>query len=265
MDYNKLKKVGIILSDKNLIELGQYIKELRLNKKIKGSELAKKVNVSQSYISDLENGKKKKPSLEILENIIEVLTDNMEEKEALKHYKKMLGLSGLYGTKNIKLDQEASEEVAKFILDSTELEELSSIMKDIVLNGDTEQAKKILLLFTQIILLVDRLKDVPEDLERFNNIIDSVEEIMTHDIFIDKDESMKIAKERAEKIKKQVEIDNDNSVKNWRKRTKELGEPRVPFKNLSVLFKDYQSKLVDIERNLTESFSDASDKLYTKK
>ena len=55
--------------EKNIAQLGKMIRELRPTNDIKSVEFAKDIGVSQSYISDLENGKKKRPRMEILEKI----------------------------------------------------------------------------------------------------------------------------------------------------------------------------------------------------
>lgn len=55
--------------EKNIAQLGKMIRELRTTNDIKSVEFAKDIGVSQSYISDLENGKKKRPRMEILEKI----------------------------------------------------------------------------------------------------------------------------------------------------------------------------------------------------
>ncbi|MHC5269663.1 helix-turn-helix domain-containing protein [Enterococcus sp. LJL98] len=57
------------MNDKNLEKLGQTIRELRTSNDIKSVDFAKDLGVSQSYISDLENAKKKRPRIEILEKV----------------------------------------------------------------------------------------------------------------------------------------------------------------------------------------------------
>lgn len=88
------------MAKKNLPQLGAYIKELRLEYPYKSAELADKAQVSQSYISDLENGKKKAPKLEILERIATALTDKMEDSEKIAVYNNILNYAGLRSTRN---------------------------------------------------------------------------------------------------------------------------------------------------------------------
>lgn len=57
------------MKGKNLNELGKIVREHRTANDIKSVDFARDLGVSQSYISDLENGKKKKPRIEILEKI----------------------------------------------------------------------------------------------------------------------------------------------------------------------------------------------------
>lgn len=53
--------------------IGESIKELRIKNNLTMVELSKKCEISQSYISDLENGKIKNPSVVKIEKIAEVL------------------------------------------------------------------------------------------------------------------------------------------------------------------------------------------------
>lgn len=49
------------------------IKALRKQKKMSQMELAEKACITQAYLSGLENGKRKNPSLKTLENIAKAL------------------------------------------------------------------------------------------------------------------------------------------------------------------------------------------------
>ena len=53
--------------------LGNNINKIRIKKDIKLSALAKMVNISPGYLSDLEKGNKQNPSLDIINKIAEAL------------------------------------------------------------------------------------------------------------------------------------------------------------------------------------------------
>ncbi len=53
--------------------IGKVLRELREAKGLTQTEMAKKVNVSQTYIAKLEAGDKKNPSLEILRKLARAL------------------------------------------------------------------------------------------------------------------------------------------------------------------------------------------------
>lgn len=86
--------------EKDLKKLGEEIRNARLEDGITSTNLAKKINVSQSYISDLENGKKKKPRIEVLERIAHHFGGSDEE--AVKYlYLTFLELAGYKKERNI--------------------------------------------------------------------------------------------------------------------------------------------------------------------
>lgn len=62
----------------NSIELGQTIRKLRINKKLSQKELANKIDVPQSSISDFENGKGNFNIIK-LSLIAETLNTNLDE------------------------------------------------------------------------------------------------------------------------------------------------------------------------------------------
>lgn len=63
----------IIKGGEYMSSLGEKIKEARKNKGLTTTQLAEMIDVSQGYISHLENNRKKNPSPEILQKIANVL------------------------------------------------------------------------------------------------------------------------------------------------------------------------------------------------
>lgn len=67
----------IILEDLTLVgdtqKFGSYLRSVRQARKISIRQLAKEVNKTPTYISDIEKGNNKPPESELLDNIIEVL------------------------------------------------------------------------------------------------------------------------------------------------------------------------------------------------
>lgn len=59
--------------------LGESIKRIRNSKGIGLNEAAKKSGISGSYLSDIENGKKKNPSMSVLETLAGVLGVNVSD------------------------------------------------------------------------------------------------------------------------------------------------------------------------------------------
>lgn len=86
--------------EKDLIKLGKEIRNARLENEITSTKFAEDINVSQSYISDLENGKKKKPRIEVLERIAHYFGGSDEG--AVKYlYLTFLELAGYKNERNV--------------------------------------------------------------------------------------------------------------------------------------------------------------------
>lgn len=86
--------------EKDLIKLGKEIRNARLENEITSTKFATDINVSQSYISDLENGKKKKPRIEVLERIAHYFGGSDEG--AVKYlYLTFLELAGYKNERNV--------------------------------------------------------------------------------------------------------------------------------------------------------------------
>lgn len=58
---------------------GEYIKKIRLTKKLGLNETAEKVGISGSYLSNIEKGIKTNPSTEILQKIADTLNVSINE------------------------------------------------------------------------------------------------------------------------------------------------------------------------------------------
>jgi transcriptional regulator with XRE-family HTH domain len=56
-----------------LAELGQRIRQARLQRGVTGAQLAEYIGVSANYISELERGIKKNPSMQVIAGMAEVL------------------------------------------------------------------------------------------------------------------------------------------------------------------------------------------------
>lgn len=54
------------------MQIGTGIKEIRVKKKISQGDLAKQLDISQTYLSQIEKNKRK-PSMDLMENISKVL------------------------------------------------------------------------------------------------------------------------------------------------------------------------------------------------
>ncbi len=62
---------------------GTFLKDMRNEKGISLRELAKRVNISHSYLSNLENGKKPPPGNKLLIDIANALSLNKESQRLL--------------------------------------------------------------------------------------------------------------------------------------------------------------------------------------
>lgn len=61
-------------------ELGKYLKKLRIDKGEKMQDMAEKLNVSSSFLSSVESGKKRMPSM-MMRNIIKIYTPDENDKK----------------------------------------------------------------------------------------------------------------------------------------------------------------------------------------
>ncbi len=98
MRYKYRKEVQKVAKYPEMIELGNYVKELRGNDTT-SKQLADAIGVSKSFISDIENGNKKKPRMEILERIANYFGGG--DKEVVKYiYIQLLERAGYTTERN---------------------------------------------------------------------------------------------------------------------------------------------------------------------
>jgi transcriptional regulator with XRE-family HTH domain len=67
----------------------EYLRKLRLLRRLKQSDLAALASIKQSYLSMLETGQKQKPSNEALGRLIKGLNLSDEEERKLRYYGKL--------------------------------------------------------------------------------------------------------------------------------------------------------------------------------
>lgn len=91
-----------------MLNFGEYIKSKRLEKGISLRELASKIGISPSYMSDIEKGRRNAPNKEKVDKIAEVLFYSEEEIE------KLHDLAGL--SKNT-----ISTDLSSYIMESNEV------------------------------------------------------------------------------------------------------------------------------------------------
>lgn len=125
------------------MELGQYLKKMRKEKKITLREAAKRSGVSHPYLSQLENGKNDKPSLDVLEKLANVYDQPLSN---------LLEASGHLTTEKVGykeefediLNEEKELRKKKDILHLLENEENVYFNNQLISKSDREKTLKIL-------------------------------------------------------------------------------------------------------------------------
>lgn len=93
MSNLKEKKLKSVSKSKcNPITLKDLIENGRIIKKISQRELARRIGISNTSVNDLERGRIKKPSIEMLVNISEELNISINELLKASGYEKLLFL-----------------------------------------------------------------------------------------------------------------------------------------------------------------------------
>ena len=112
--------------------IGKKVKELRKANNFTMSELANICKISQSYISDLENGKIKKPSGEKLRKIAEVFGVSTDYFLIEKHKEEMEEFSNKWNNKS----EEERRNIANKTKEKWEEEEKETIINTIISIAD---------------------------------------------------------------------------------------------------------------------------------
>ncbi|MDB2123843.1 MULTISPECIES: helix-turn-helix domain-containing protein [Clostridium] len=137
------------------MELKDKIKYYREKKKISKNKLAQEIDVSPSYITRLENGDKKNPSLEIKVKLAKALNIQVTDLDP-----------------NIPIWEEfdAMRYTDKLVKEMKEIEESNKIKKEILENGDLDDNKIKWILEDQENLL-KKCDKIVKGMEDFTNIM----------------------------------------------------------------------------------------------
>ena len=79
---NNIEFVDLDSLEYEVFEFGKYLRSVRQAKGISIRQLAKDVNITPTYLSDIENGHNKPPEKELLETIIQKL--NLDDSPKVK-------------------------------------------------------------------------------------------------------------------------------------------------------------------------------------
>lgn len=120
-----------------ILNFGEYIKSKRLEKGISLRELASKVGISPSYMSDIEKGRRNAPNKEKVDKIAEVLFYSEEEIERLHD---LAGLSKNTISTDLSSYIMESNDVRYFLRESKNRDD-DNLLNDInyVINNKTVQ------------------------------------------------------------------------------------------------------------------------------
>lgn len=178
------------------INFHNYLKETRLSKKMTLKELASKSNTSDSYLSQLENGRRNPPKPQLLQSIAKALSQD-DKKEASFIYGKLSVLAG-YDLQNDG-SEEYFMELTRDLINDEILKNVASIMKkdmkavayvklftDFYSENDSEEKYKNITFLTSIMSGLEKIANSKDknhiELTKesittyFNLLIDSIEE-----------------------------------------------------------------------------------------
>ncbi|MDT2673234.1 helix-turn-helix domain-containing protein [Enterococcus dongliensis] len=169
----------------------------------------------------------------------------------------------IMGLSNEKNDETSknSEEIAKFIMNSTDIEEIAVIMKEVVTSGNIETASKITGLLGNFALLLSDISKAgePEKLDNLQEIILSISDIMKRSLFFDLIRYNDEIKEYHQKYSIA-----GKSIKEVREIEKKFPKPNPKIKSIEKSIIDFQTELSKINEKLTADFSDTVSKIYKK-
>ena len=95
------------------MKFGEFLKQKRLEKKIKAKSLAELLSISPAYLSSLENGSRQPPSYELLEKIASILELSTDERYQL------FDLAGEY-----KKPKEIARDLTEYIYQNPQILEM---------------------------------------------------------------------------------------------------------------------------------------------
>lgn len=166
-------------------------------------------------------------------------------------------IMGLSDERNDKTSKNSSE-VADFIYNSTEIESIADMMKEIVTKGDLEKASKITSLLGEFALILSYTQE-SKDLDQLEIVIHNLREISANTVLIDLQKNFK----SVEDYHKKHDI-KGKTVEEVREIEKMYPKPKITFKDLETLLQDFQSILSETNEALTKIFSRNASKLFNK-
>lgn len=150
--------------------LARKIKEIREHKKMSKSELARLIGVSPAYITMLENGTKKNPSIDTLKKISNAL--NIPLSEFLKEDKKTTILNKKTG------------DIVTLNTPSVKLEESGSKIK--LMNITTEIVTELEDSIHEYLAVISPVEKNGFDSDKVNELVDKVTELIRFEIYKEK-------------------------------------------------------------------------------
>ena len=139
-----------------IYKFGSFIREFRIKKDIGQRELAKKINISASYLNDIEKNKRPAPKLEILKKISKILDIDF------KYLNDLASIS----------NKDIAPDIYEFIKNKPEITSFLRILKESDFNKSdlSELEKKILKNKTKVLIVAaglgSRLKKHTEELPK---------------------------------------------------------------------------------------------------
>lgn len=215
------------------INIGEYIKNVRLEKGLTSRKLAEKSGVSQPYISQLENGKNNNPSPEILKKLSETLDIN---------YTDLMEMAGYIDEKNsleraISKYSKVLKEIDMIIQHIETYESVVGSVKNQIEGANKEEE-----------MLINENNKIKEQLELFNQ-----QEQMTKEHVALLEKQIKIFNHQ-EQIKKR-QIHNNQMIDAHIRQINDLKQHKQSLLN------ELSENRINLEKQIEISFNNAIDKL----